>query len=160
MKEELFRKKSLERISSPERTDEYIKAVNVNLWMVAAACFLVLSGLLLWGIFGKVPLSVKAVTVCRGGEAICYVAENISEDVSGETDFCIDGKTFYREYSSDIPQKAVGAMPDYAAHIAGYNENEWVYAVKLNADTADLADGIYETEVITASVSPLSLLMN
>ena len=51
-------------------------------------------------------------------------------------------------------------MPDYAAHIAGYDENEWVYAVKLNADTADLADGIYETEVITASVSPLSLLMN
>ena len=157
MKKELFRKKSLERISSPEKIDGCIKAINVQLWLAAAACMLVVLSILLWGIFGKIEIAEKAVTVCENGTAVCYVTEKSAEGISEETDFRIDGNLYGMKSISDIPEKVSEAMPEYAVHIGLYNEDSWTYSVALNAD---LNDGIYETEVITKSVSPILLLVN
>ena len=157
MKQELFRKKSLERISSPEKIDDYIKTVNVRLWLVAAACMLVMISLFLWGIFGKIEITQRAATVCENGEAVCYIREENREDVSEKTDFRVNGQLYRIKAISDLPQKASEVMPEYAAHIGLFKEDEWVYAADLNTD---LEDGIYETEVITAAVSPVHLFMN
>ena len=157
MKKELFRKKSLEKISSPERTDTYIKAVNVKLWLVAAACMLVIISLLLWGIFGKVEISKRGVTVCQNGEAICFISENDIDSIGEKTSFRINGRSYVLNNISDMPKKAFETMPEYAAHIGLYDENSWVYGAVL---CTDLDDGIYETEIITKSVSPILLLMN
>ena len=56
---ELFRKKSLERISSPEQLDDYIKVTSVPVWIVLLAIVVILSGMLAWASFGTVE-SVKA----------------------------------------------------------------------------------------------------
>ncbi len=156
MKKELFRKKSLEKISSPEKIDDYIRSVNIRLWLIAAACLLVLLSVLIWGVFGKVEISQKAVTVCQNREAVCFVAEENIENISAKTEFIINGKIYQAKDISGIPVKVSDALPEYAAHIAKYNENDWAYAAVLYSD---LDDGIYETEVITALVSPVSLLM-
>ncbi len=157
LKKELFRKKSLERISSPERIDDYVKAISVRLWIVAAACMIVVLSLLLWGIFGKVEITQTAVTVCRGGVATCFVGENNIDDIGEKTDFRINGKSYAMSSVSDVPEKVSEAMPEYAAHVGLYSKDSWVYAALLRAD---LDDGIYETEVITKSVSPILLLTN
>ena len=157
MKKELFRKKSLEKISLPERIDDCVKAVSVRLWIVAAACMLVILSLLLWGIFGKVEITQRAVTVCKNGKAICYIAEDSMDGVSEKTNFRIGGRSYVPNNISDIPQKASEAMTEYAAHVGLYNDDSWVYTAVL---CADLDDGVYETEIITKSVSPILLLTN
>ena len=53
---ELFRKKSLERISSPEQLDDYIKVTSVPVWIVLLAIVVLLSGMLAWASFGTVEL--------------------------------------------------------------------------------------------------------
>ena len=157
MKKELYRKKSLERISSPEKIDDCIRAVNVRLWIVAAACMLVLLSLLLWGVFGKVEITQRAVTVCQNGEAVCFVDEGQIDNISDDTDFRIGGRSYTRSEISARPEKVSDAMSEYAAHVGLYDENHWVYAAILRTD---LDDGIYETEVVTQSISPILLLMN
>ena len=157
MKKELYRKKSLEKISSPEKIDTCVRAVSVKLWIVAAACMLVLLSLLLWGVFGNVEITQRAVTVCRNGTAVCYVDEGQIDDISENTHFRVGGRSYKLSEISDMPQKATDAMSEYAAHVGQYNEDNWVYAAVL---CADLDDGIYETEVVTQSVSPILLLMN
>jgi hypothetical protein len=51
---ELFRKKSLERISSPEQLDDYIKVTSIPVWIILLGIVVLLAGMLVWGTFGTV----------------------------------------------------------------------------------------------------------
>ena len=45
---DIFRKKSLERISSPEQLNDYIKVSNPSVWIIIIAIFCVLGAGLYW----------------------------------------------------------------------------------------------------------------
>ncbi len=53
---DLFRKKSLDRISSPEQLDDYIHVTSPSVVLVLAALILILLGMFAWGILGRVPV--------------------------------------------------------------------------------------------------------
>ena len=52
MKESLFRKAALDRMSSPEELNEYIHVARPNLWVVLGAIGALLAGAIVWAIFG------------------------------------------------------------------------------------------------------------
>ncbi len=54
----LFREKSLERLSSPERLDELLQLIDRRSSLPLVALFALVSGLLLWAIFSRVPVNV------------------------------------------------------------------------------------------------------
>lgn len=53
---ELFRKKSLDRISAPEELNDYIRVTTPSVWLVLAATMILLLGMLVWSIFGTVRM--------------------------------------------------------------------------------------------------------
>ncbi|QNM05335.1 hypothetical protein [Qiania dongpingensis] len=57
---EVFRKTNLERISSPEKLNDYIKVINPSVVIMLAALGLLLAGGLIWGFLGNIPLTVSA----------------------------------------------------------------------------------------------------
>ena len=48
MNETIFRKKSLERIASPDQLDAYLKVTNWSVWLVLAALVLALAAAGVW----------------------------------------------------------------------------------------------------------------
>ncbi|NEP45898.1 MAG: NHLP bacteriocin system secretion protein, partial [Okeania sp. SIO2H7] len=55
----IFRKESLERLSSPERLDQLMQVVTLKDWLpLATLGSLVILGLL-WSIFGKIPITIS-----------------------------------------------------------------------------------------------------
>ncbi|MFQ8637890.1 MAG: hypothetical protein ACLR94_06765 [Acutalibacteraceae bacterium] len=44
MNQQLFRKSSIERVSSPEQLNDYIKVTNSGVWLVLAAVIMLLVG--------------------------------------------------------------------------------------------------------------------
>jgi len=60
MESGLFRKSSLERISSPERLNEYIKITNPGIWSILLACLALLIAVCFWGGYGNISDSVRA----------------------------------------------------------------------------------------------------
>lgn len=54
---EVFRKSNLERISSPEKMNDYIKVINPSVVIMLAALGLLLLGGLAWGLLGNIPLT-------------------------------------------------------------------------------------------------------
>ncbi len=63
---EIFRKKSLERVSSPEQLNDYIRVTTPSVWLVLIAVILLLVGLLAWSVFGTVNVNTttgEAMTV-------------------------------------------------------------------------------------------------
>ena len=60
---ELFRKKSMDRISSPEELNDYIKVTTPSVWLSIAAIVIILVGALVWGTFGTVDQEMADGTV-------------------------------------------------------------------------------------------------
>ena len=52
--EQIFRKKSMDRISSPEQLNDYIRVTTPSVWIVLGALIVLLVGMVLWSILGTV----------------------------------------------------------------------------------------------------------
>ena len=50
----IFREKSMERVSSPEALNDYIRVTTPSVWIVLAAAVMLLVGMLAWSVFGRV----------------------------------------------------------------------------------------------------------
>ena len=50
----VYREKSLERVSSPEQLNDYIRVTTPSVWLVLAAVILLLAGMVAWSILGTV----------------------------------------------------------------------------------------------------------
>ena len=52
----IFRKESLDKVSSPEKLDDYIRVTTPSVWITLIAIVLLLIGAIVWGIFGEVEI--------------------------------------------------------------------------------------------------------
>jgi len=52
----IFRQKSLDKVSSPEKLDDYIKVTTPSVWITLIAIVLLLVGAVVWGIFGELEV--------------------------------------------------------------------------------------------------------
>ena len=52
----IFRKKSLDRISSPDQLDDYIRVTTPSVWVALLALIVLLVGILAWSILGTVEV--------------------------------------------------------------------------------------------------------
>ena len=50
----IFRQKSIDRVSSPEQLNDYIRVTTPSVWLVLAAIILLLVGMLAWSVLGTV----------------------------------------------------------------------------------------------------------
>ncbi len=98
----LFRKKALEKLSSPEQLDQMMCYVRPKQWIFLFACLVLLLSLLLWGIFGSVPTKISGMGILmgigniveigpKGGGRITHIDVSINDYVEkGETLAWID----------------------------------------------------------------------
>lgn len=56
MENSLFRKKSIDKISSPEKLDDYIRVTTPSVWITLIAILLLLVGAILWGTLGELTI--------------------------------------------------------------------------------------------------------
>ena len=52
----VFRKKSIDRVSSPEALNDYIRVTTPSVWIVLIALVVLLLGMLAWSVFGRVEV--------------------------------------------------------------------------------------------------------
>ncbi len=69
MKQEIFRKESLERLSSPEQLDSLVRITTPVGWLALIAMGLILSAALIWGFLGSIPTIVtgNGILIKTGG---------------------------------------------------------------------------------------------
>ena len=157
MNEQLFRKKSIDRVSSPEQLDAYIRVANPGVWLVLIAIAVLLVGVCVWGILGRLDTTVNAVAVCENGAVTLYVKDEDGNGVRAGMEVRIGEDTAAVTAISPMPIKAQTELSDYACHMGSFGAEDWVYAVRTDAN---LPDGVHSAKIIVESVSPMSFVVN
>ena len=111
----LFRKKTVDKISSPEQLTEYLKVTSPRMWIILAAVIMVLFAVVVWGFIGRMETVKDVRVIVSDGQArIVTVDSTVIE--KGMT-MRIDGQEFtIGETESDEFGRPVGladvALPD------------------------------------------------
>lgn len=154
---QVFRQKSVERISSPEQLNDYVRVSNPSVWMILAAVVFILAGVCVWGIFGRLDTVIDTVGVCRNGKLTCYVADEDIKTVKMGMKISVNGGDYEISGIAKTPIEVDENFDSYAMYVGELKEGEWVYEVTAKAP---IESGTYNAKIITNSVSPISFVMN
>ena len=153
----LFREKSLQRISSPEQLNTYVRVSTPSVWLLLSAIVVLLIGICLWGVFGHMDTVLSVAAVSEAGEAMAYVHAADVQKISADTIVKI-GEVEGKVLSISTEPVAVDEeFTEYMRHVGGLQEGEWVFEAQLEADCPD---GVYAAQIIVDSVAPMSFVLN
>ena len=159
MKSQLFREKSLERVSSPEQLNDYIRVTNPSVWIALIAVISLLIGICIWSVFGKLDTHLTVGAITEGNQTICYVKESDIDSVSPGMKVHLEDTEYTISQIALQPVQTDETFPEYLAHLGQITEGEWVYAVVLDG-TAGADGGIYEAQIVIESIAPMSFVIN
>ncbi len=96
----IFRKVSLERLSSPEQLDQLLQVTDPRGWLALGAMGLLLLASLAWGILGSIPTQAhgEGILLRQGGVSSLMAAENgqVEEILAGVGDVIAKGQVVAR----------------------------------------------------------------
>ena len=67
MDQKLYRQKSMDRISSPEQLNDYLRVTNASVWVILIAVILLLTGLIIWGSVASIESYTDGAAQVQGG---------------------------------------------------------------------------------------------
>ena len=153
----LFRKKSMERISSPEQLNAYIRVSTPSVWLLLSAIVLLLAGVCVWSIFGHLDTTLPVVAVAEQGAVTAYVRQSDADKVAVGMAVDVNGVQGTVAAIRHEPLCVNDAFTDYMRHLGALQTGEWVLPVTL--DIA-LPDGVHAASIIIDTVSPMSFVLN
>ena len=152
----LFREKSIERISSPEDLNDYVKIANPGVWMILLAIVVLLAGFAVWALNGELETTVPAVIVTQDGHTDCYISEQSASKIGAGMVVRCGGEEYKVVGVSMQSLDADDILSDYAMHVSGFKEGEWMHAVILDKTTPE---GTFAAEIVTESIKPIKFIV-
>ena len=126
--------------------------------MILGAIIILLIGVCVWGVFGRLDTKLPATVMLKNGKAVCYIKEADAKSINEGMTVEVNGSEYKITSIADKPTQLSPDMGEYFFHAGDLTVNEWVYEAELDAN--GLSDEIYQAQIILDSVSPMSFIMN
>ena len=141
MEKQVFRKKSVERISSPEQLRDYMRVTTPGTWMVLTAVILLLAGLIVSSALVNVESTIPGQAVVDEDGMLMQIELPLSQKSLVSPGMVV--RVSDREAKVDMVFQAEDALQVLA---------------ELPEDGEKLAPGTYDARIITETVTPISFL--
>ena len=133
-KKTIFRKKTMDRISSPEQLTDYLCVTTPGIWVIFAAVILLLGGLFAWAAIGTLETTAEVRVIVEDRTA--QVVSSGSETITGGMPLRIEKQEF---------------------KIASTGTDEYGRTVGLAE--VSLPDGVYDGTLVIERTKPLAFLL-
>ena len=143
MENQIFRQKSVERISSPEQLQDYMRVTTPGVWMVLVAVILLLAGLIVSSALVSVESTIQEQAMVEEDGMMLDIMLPLSQKSLVEPGMLV--RVADREAKIDLVFQA---------------EDEVEVIATLPEDSAKLAAGTYDVEIVTETVRPISFLFS
>lgn len=153
--ETIFRDKSIERISSPEQLNDYVRLTNPGVWFVLAAIMIILIGACVFGTVGHIDSTVPGALISDGNTATCLVKREYGDRFTQDMYVKVAGAEYGVSLHDAKPVTISSDMDSYALFVGDMQIGEWIYEVDVDGE---VPEGIYEAKLVTERISPLSFI--
>ena len=143
MQSQIFRNKSVERISSPEQLQDYMRVTTPGVWMVLTAVILLLAGMIISSAVVTMESTIKEQAVVEEDGTILQIALPMAQKELVEPGMLV--RVANREARIDMIFQLEGEVQVLA---------------ELTGEGDKLSAGTYDVEIVTETVTPISLLFN
>lgn len=133
--EQIFRKKSIERISSPEKLDDFLKVSTPSLWLVMGAVVSLLIGFLVWASVEELETKINTVANIEKSKVQITLTGNDAEKIK------------------EGMKVLIGTQETTIDYIQYDDLGRAIAICSLN-----IPDGNYKAEVIVERIHPISFL--
>ena len=152
---QLFRQKSLDRISSPEEMHDYMRVTSPRLWMILAAIVVLLAGF----------LAYASVATMENTMDIKATVENyrLEEDGQEPLTFTFVDVTLPLSYMEVIKpgmKVRIGNEEGEVSYLFTDDEGNLRLDVQFPTDYVNLKDGEYDAKLVLETTTPISFLWN
>ena len=141
MEKQVFRKKSVERISSPEQLRDYMRVTTPGTWMVLTAVILLLAGLIVSSALVNVESTIPGQAVVDEDGMLMQIELPLSQKSLVSPGMVV--RVSDREAKVDMVFQAEDALQVLA---------------ELPEDGEKLAPGTHDVKIVTETVTPISFL--
>lgn len=153
----IFRKNSLAQIQSPEELNTYIQVTSANVWIVLSGIILLLVGVIIWGIFGKITTTVKIPVEVSQNQGVFYISPQNAERVETGMAVTVEGKKAAVKELSASPLQLDETTDDYVKFIGGFSDGDFCYSGTVELP---LEDGVYEGVLTLDSIHPMQFVLH
>jgi Na+-transporting NADH:ubiquinone oxidoreductase subunit NqrC len=143
MQSQIFRNKSVERISSPEQLQDYMRVTTPGVWMVLTAVILLLAGMIISSAVVTMESTIKEQAVVEEDGTLLQIALPMAQKELVEPGMLV--RVANREARIDMIFQLEGEVQVLA---------------ELTGEGDKLSAGTYDVEIVTETVTPISLLFN
>ncbi len=131
--QKLFRKKALDRISSPDQLTDYLHVTSPGIWLVLLAVIIILCGFAVWATVGTLKTYAPASVKVNNGMA--EVVTRKDEMLEAGMALEVGSKTYQIDYT----------YTDETGRMIGYS-------------VVDLPEGSYDGSVLIEEIRPVDFL--
>ncbi len=159
-KKTIFRKESLDRISSPDQLDTYIHVTSISVYVLLAAIIVLLAAFFVWSATCTLPSTVTCKGIASDGVITCFMSEESVANVKPGTECTVGSelKGIVQEVSaSPLSLKEASAeLDDYSIYMLDLGD--WNYKVTVTSD--HVADGFTTVTIITGVIRPIDFFIS
>ena len=150
MSESLFRRETLDHISSPEDLHSYMRVTSPRLWMLLSAILALLIGFVVYASTTVMESTVEAVFSVQSdtlpdGEKVTSVSATLPVSRKDQVEIGMPVRISGRQGKITLVYR---------------DEEDLIVMAEMAGDQAPLPDGDYDGEIVTESTTPLSFLLN
>jgi len=170
-KDKLFREKSLQKISSPEDLDKYIKTASPTVIILFVAVIIFLVGFIVWGIVGQIEVkSTIGIKVETGGEVTAVITskdyesyiEKKGKDYVTSKMYVSFGNNSKLKITSYTGQPLTFAMtkvePEERAVFTYSNISDGQLYFELKCENVTTDKGIYKGKIVYSYSNPIGYI--
>lgn len=157
-KNSLFRKKAVDRVSSPEELDRYLQVTSPGIWITLIAIIILLAGVVVWGVLGHLSTELQVAVSVEDNYALCYIPQRYEKSVKSGMKVMIAGNE-YRIENIGMSEVMLLGEEDVPKMLAG-NLVEGSIVCPMSVADADLAPAVYTGSIVIETISPISLVFN
>lgn len=163
MDNNLFRKESLDNISSPEQLNDYIKVSNPSIWLLVGALCILVAAFMSWCFIGDLPTTVDKAAIVFNEEVTCYLSNEDAMKVREGMPVTIgNGLSGTVKSVASLPLSAKEVddiiKSDYVYQYLGVSD--WNIRVIITPSEKITKDELTNVSITTDTVKPIAFLFN
>lgn len=153
----LFRKKSLASVESPDALNQYMRVTSPGVWVIFGAVIVLLIGAFIWGIFGKLETKTDVAVVAEKEKHYALVPQNAMETVLRDRTIVIDGVPMSLTPESIEPVTVESNWDVYTLIAGKLSVGDIVFPIPVEGLSEE---GVFTGTVVSETISPISFLFN